>query len=105
MTDYLVGILGGLIIGWYAREWYAMRKIKKLMNNFGDDMLDELKKKIIDITIEKSGDVFFVYRKDDGTFLAQGTDIEKLSDILMEKFPGKLFNCSSEDLAALEATK
>jgi hypothetical protein len=105
MIDYLIAIVGGLIIGWFTREWYAMRKVEKLMNSFGDNMLDELKKKIIDITIEKSGDLFYVYRKDDGTFLAQGTDIEKLSDILVEKFPGKLFNCSPEDLAALEATK
>jgi hypothetical protein len=105
MIDYLIAIVGGLIIGWFTREWYAMRKVEKLMNSFGDNMLDELKKKIIDITIEKSGDFFYVYRKDDGTFLAQGTDIEKLSDILIKKFPGKLFNCSPEDLAALEATK
>lgn len=105
MTDYLIAIACGIAIGWFSREWYAMRKVEKLMNSFGDNMLDEFKKKVVDITIEKSGDFFFVYRKDDGTFLAQGTDIEKLSDILVEKFPGKLFNCSPEDLAALEATK
>ena len=105
MTDYLIAIVGGLLIGWYAREWYAMRKIEKLMNNFGDNMLDEFKKKVIDITIEKSGDLFYVYKKDDGTFLAQGPDIDKLSDILVQKFPGKIFNCSPEDLATLESTK
>ena len=105
MTDYLIAIVGGLLIGWYAREWYAMRKIENLMNNFGDNMLDEFKKKVIDITIEKSGDLFYVYKKDDGTFLAQGPDIDKLSDILVQKFPGKIFNCSPEDLATLESTK
>jgi hypothetical protein len=105
MIDYLIAIAGGLLIGWYAREWYAMRKIENLMNNFGDNMLDEFKKKVIDITIEKSGDLFYVYKKDDGTFLAQGHDIDKLSDILVEKFPGKIFNCSPEDLATLESTK
>ena len=68
MIDYLIAIAGGLLIGWYAREWYAMRKIENLMNNFGDNMLDEFKKKVIDITIEKSGDLFYVYKKDDGTF-------------------------------------
>lgn len=105
MIDYLITIFGGIIIGWYAREWYAMRKVEKLMSNFGDNMMDELKKKVIDIKVEKAGDVFFIYRKDDGTFLAQGSDINKLSDILVEKFPGKLFNCSPEDLAELESTK
>lgn len=94
----------GFVVGWFLREWYAMRKIDKLIDNMNDNLLDELKKKVVDITIEKSGDLFFVYKKDDGTFLAQGHDIDKLSDILTEKFPGKLFNCSPEDLATLEST-
>ena len=97
-------VFGGIIIGWFLREWYAMRKVEKLINNLGDSMIDEFKKKVIDITVEKDGDFFYVYRKDDGTFLAQGTDIDKLSDILLEKFPGKLFNCSPEDLATLESS-
>lgn len=105
MIDYLIGIAGGFVVGWFLREWYAMRKVDKLINNINDSMVDEFKKKVIDITIEKSGDLFFVYRKDNGTFLAQGTDINTLSDILVEKFPGKLFNCSPEDLAQLESTK
>lgn len=105
MNEYLIGIAGGLIVGWFLYEWYAMRRVENLMNSFGDNMFNELKKKVIDITVEKSGDLFYVYRKDDGTFLAQGADMDKLSDILMEKFPGKLFNCSPEDLAALEATQ
>lgn len=94
----------GFVVGWFLREWYAMRKIDKLIDSINGNMLDEIKKKVVDITIEKSGDFFFVYRKEDGAFLAQGTDIDKLSDILTEKFPGKLFNCSPEDLATLEAT-
>jgi hypothetical protein len=100
----LLFVFGGVIIGWFLREWYAMRKVEKLINNIGDTMVDEFKKKVIDISVEKNGDFFYVYRKDDGTFLAQGTDIEKLSDILVEKFPGKLFNCSPEDLKALESS-
>lgn len=87
------------------RERHALREIDKLVDKMNDDMVDEFKKKVIDITVEKSGDFFFVYRKEDGAFLAQGTDINKLSDILTEKFPGKLFNCSKEDLARLEATQ
>lgn len=105
MMEYLIGIGGGLIAGWFLREWYAFRKVEKIIDDINHNMVDEFRKKVIDITVEKSGDIFFVYRKDDGTFLAQGTDINKLSDILTEKYPGKLFNCSPEDLAALESTQ
>jgi hypothetical protein len=105
MTEYLIGIAGGLIVGWFAREWYAMRRVENLMDSFNDNMFAELKEKVVDITVEKSGDLYYVYKKDDGTFLAQGANMDILSDILTEKFPGKLFNCSPEDLATLEATQ
>ena len=88
-----------------AKEFFKARNVNFTECSLDDkDVLDEFKKKVVDITIEKSGDFFLVYRKDDGSFLAQGADIDKLSDILTEKFPGKLFNCSPEDLATLEAT-
>lgn len=105
MMEYLIAIAGGFIVGWFLREWYALRKVEKIIADLNTNMVDEFKKKVIDINVEKSGDIFYIYRKDDGTFLAQGDDIDKLSDLLTEKYPGKLFNCSPEDLAALESTK
>ena len=100
----LLLVASGFAVGWFLREWYAMRKIDKLIDSMNDNLLDEIKKKIIDVVVEKEGDVFFVYRKDDRSFLAQGSDINKLSDILTEKFPGMLFNVSPKDLEALEST-
>jgi hypothetical protein len=54
MIDYLIAIVGGIVIGWFLREWYAMRKIEKLIDSIGDNMVDEFKKKVIDITVEKN---------------------------------------------------
>lgn len=106
--EILIAIFAGVIVfyaGWKAREVHAMRSVGMLLEEMNETMFHEFKSKVIDITVEKSGDFLYVYRKDNGTFLAQGTDMDKLSDILSEKFPGKLFNCSPEDLAALKATK
>jgi hypothetical protein len=103
MMELIIAIVG-FVVGWYVREWHAMRKVDQLIDNMNTKMVEEFKSKVINVTVEKSGDFFYIYRKDDGTFLAQGTDIDKLSDILSEKFPGKLFNVSPEELSQLEAT-
>lgn len=104
MIELLI-FFAGFLIGWFAREWYALRKVETIIQEMNENLVTEFKSKVVDVTVEKAGDVFYIYRKDDGTFLAQGSDINKLSDILIEKFPGKMFNVTPEDLAALEATK
>lgn len=101
--ELIIAIIG-FVVGWFAREWYAVRKIDELIDTMNNKMVEEFKSKVVDVTVEKSNGIFYIYRKDDGTFLGQGPDIDKLSDILSEKFPGKLFNVSPEELAALEAT-
>jgi hypothetical protein len=102
MIDYLVGIAGGLVIGWYAREWYAIRKIEKYMTTLNDNIIEELKGKVIDITIEDQNGVIFVYKREDGSYLAHGNSMEILEDILIAKFPGMLFNAKPEDLQKLK---
>jgi hypothetical protein len=89
------------ICGWIAREAYARYLINKMMKKVSDVMIENLEKSIIDITVEKHKDMFLVYQKDDGVFLAQGKDIHELSDVLMEKYPGKFFNASSEIMEML----
>lgn len=92
-------------VGWKAREIHAVNVIQKLTSEISEKMVEDFKDRVVDVTVEKNGDFFYIYRKDDGTFLGQGTDIDSLSDKLIEKFPGKLFNVSPEELAQLEATK
>lgn len=90
-------------MGWKLREIYAMRIMNKIMEEVAEDTVDEFKKKVINIKVEDHDGQFFVYKKDDGSYLAHGETKHKLEDILNEKFPGKLFNASPEDLEKLDA--
>ena len=80
-----------------------MRMIDKLTEEVAEETLQQFKSKVVDIRVEDHDGQFFVYKKEDGSYLAHGESKTKLEDILMEKFPGKLFNASPEDLQKLES--
>lgn len=101
----LIILVVGITAGWYVREWYALRVMRKIVNNAQEQYKETIKESVIDAYIETAGDTFFVYRKEDNKFLAQGSDINTLSDILQEQFPGKYFNIPSDQLDMLERKK
>jgi hypothetical protein len=74
------------------------------MEEFTEDTIAEFKAMVITIKVEEdsNGDLF-VYRKDDGSYLAHGKTKKQLEDILNEKFPGKLFNATGEDMEKLKS--
>lgn len=104
-TFLILAIFGGVcfILGWKLREHHAMRMIDKLSDEIAENTLNEFKSKVINIRVEDHEGQFFVYAKDDGRYLAHGENMKMLESILTEKFPGKLFNASPEDLEKLES--
>ena len=85
------------------REQHAMRVMSEMVDEISQHTLDEFKKNVVNIRVEDHDGQFFVYRKDDGSYLAHGETKTKLEDILNEKFPGKMFNATPEDLEKLES--
>lgn len=102
--DYLIIFAIAFYLGWQGREVQAKMRIKHYIEEMKMDIIDDVKKDIINITIDfaDTGDIF-IYKKEDGTYLGHGKSMKELEDVLLEKFPGKLFNASPEDLAKLEA--
>ena len=89
--------------GWKLREVHARRIMDKMVDDISKNTLEEFKKNVVNIRVEDHDGLFFVYDKEDGSYLAHGENKTKLEDILIEKFPGKLFNASPEDLEKLES--
>lgn len=92
----------GFFMGWRMREQTALRHLDKMADEIANDALEEFKSKVIDITVEDHDGVFYIYKREDGSYLAHGPSMEKLEDILMDKFPGKLFNAKPDDLEKLK---
>jgi hypothetical protein len=91
------------LMGWKAREYHAMKKISDAVDEITENTLQEFRSKVMNIRVEDHDGQFFVYAKDDGSYLAHGKTKTVLENILHEKFPGKLFNASPEDLEKLES--
>ena len=88
----------GIIVGWELRE----RSAKRFVDKFVEENLDQLQQHVeehsINIVIEKHGDMFYVFQKEDSSFMAQGKDIKQLESALAKSYPGKRFFASSENL-------
>ena len=104
MEFIIIIIFAGICFyaGWKTREWQAYRIMDKMIEDISEKTVDEFRSKVINIRVEDHDGQFFVYKKDDGSYLAHGETKTKLEDILQEKFPGKFFNASPEDLEKLE---
>ncbi len=93
---YIIGFCLGVYGGWHLHKSYLESVIKKLErkaqderenNTFRPSILDDK----IDVTIKKTDDIFYLYAKSDGTFLAQGKNSEEIQKKLEDRFPGKSF--------------
>jgi hypothetical protein len=101
-TIYAVVILIGLIMlfligttyGWLLHQRFIVARIKTLMSNISNST----DKEVIEINIEKHGDMIYVYDRETKQFMAQGKTREELEKILLEKFPGKRFAAPESQL-------
>lgn len=102
--EYVIFIALGFFLGWNAREFQAKMRIKRYLKEMQSEIIEDVKKDVINITVDfaDSGEIF-IYKKEDGSYLGHAKTLKELEDTLCEKFPGKLFNASPEDLAKLEA--
>lgn len=84
----------GVYLGWQAREYAA----KKFVRSYFEQVADHNAKSVINITITREGEEFFIYNKDTGEFIAQGTSHKDISKILSDRFPSKIFMAAPNNL-------
>ena len=88
----------GIIVGWKVRETFARQQIDAMLDNIETKAIEEIKEKLIKITIEKHNDMFYVYDMEDNTFMAQGSTKEQLEESLRTRYPGKTFAADNDNL-------
>jgi hypothetical protein len=101
MIELVIAILG-VWFGWKLREVSAIRTMEKIQKEQEhsriEQLAEELASKWVEMTVEDQNGVFYAYRKDDGSFLAQGKDAIELSKHLNARFPDKKFTLTKEQL-------
>jgi hypothetical protein len=98
MEDILLA-LAFFFLGWHIREIYAIYLTDKWLKS----KKIELENNLMHIAIEDHQGEFYVYSKEDNKYLAHGTSKAIIENILNEKFPGKFFNASPEDIQKLKS--
>ena len=81
--SYLI-FIAGFLIGWKFREYTAVRKINKMLQQVEQESKKEPNK--ISVKIEKHNDVFYLFNMDTDEFLIQGKDKEEIQTNLKRRF-------------------
>lgn len=95
---YGIGVFQGLYLGWVLRERYAQMKVNRYLQQAEEQLAEEITENFIPITIERHNDMFFVYDVNDKKFMAQGETRKQLETNLEQRYPGKKFAASPDNL-------
>lgn len=87
----------GTLYGWHLRERHATRTLERFLQEAKAEEVEQ-PDDLTHIVIEKHNDVFYVYDKENNTFMAQGSSKEELEDNLKKRYPDKRFACPEKIL-------
>lgn len=92
----LIIFIVGVSYGWHLREKVAEHKMHKMMETM--EHLQEEEDDRIPVKVERVDEQFMVYDEINGQFMAQGNTWSDIENRLIERFPGKRFRASIENL-------
>jgi hypothetical protein len=100
--EFIVGLLSGILIislvliilinvAARARIKYIEQRVEEGIRAF--------RERVIDSKIEEHEGFLRLYNKKTDEFLGQGKDLHELNEVVMKRFPDKLFNVPQEELS------
>lgn len=91
---FIIWLTLGFTIGWYAHQRMVHLRINTIMQRLEKGIVDN----VIEVRIERHADMIYVYRADNGEFMAQGVNERELGEQLAFRFPGKSFAAPGDQL-------
>ena len=95
--EYFIGLAifaVGSVVGWKYREYTAMKLMEQLRLEEVEEYVENRK---IAIKVEKTHGTWFIYKQEDGSFMAQGNSWEEVTDRMAERYPEKRFTIEPEN--------
>lgn len=78
--------LAGMAVATLLIRWLANRAINRLLDEIEADTIENDTIKVIEANIEFDQNMFLVYNKKNGSFLAQGKNLEELKQHIMHRY-------------------
>lgn len=63
-----------------------------------EEKTDKERKDVVVVSIEKHGEIYYLFDRDNDSFIAQGKDEDELKEAVRKRFPNKVFMASEEHL-------
>lgn len=90
----------GISTGWRARELYAQRLLNHILEQH-ETKETKKEENVVHIMIEKHHETFYAFERKTDKFLGQAPTRDELDTILTEKFPGKRFGVTPENMTEI----
>lgn len=87
------------MLGWVAVEWWQARRKYLALR---DEMITDFLNNMITTRLEVHHGLFYLFREDDDTFVAQGHDAQQLLAHIDLRFRGKKFFITEGDPAGIQ---
>lgn len=94
---FILTFIVGVLVGWKFREYVAISNLNEVMHTIDVNKNSS----IIDIKIERVDGQLFVYNRRTSEYMAHASTKSELENMLRQKYPGKNFNASYEDITKL----
>ena len=103
MIEYIIVGVISFLVGWKSHSIYIKIVTNYLLEKMQDNMIegtDSLPNHTIVLfeRYEDSIDMVYAYDEKDGKFLAQGTTLEEITNILLVKYPNIAFSVRPDNL-------
>lgn len=102
--EFIIGLVLGMLIATLAIRWMAQQAITKILDQIEQEKESETNNQLrVDVEFEQN--IYFLYNSDDGSFVAQGTDVFDLRDNLRKRFPNRTITIVKGNATAMEQLK
>jgi hypothetical protein len=93
-------IILGFAIGWVITKLIqGYLEAKNLMLEAEIETLTKkVKERVVRVTVERHGDIYYLYEKETDNFVAQGRDADEIKEILLKRWPNKTFFADEENV-------
>lgn len=104
MLEFVIGVVTftfGIGVGWRLREMHAENVVKRYMKE--QDAKNKIDPaNIMNVSVEKHNDQYYVYNSDNNNFLVQVKTKEELMKFFTEKHSDKTIMMTQEHLEMIE---
>jgi len=104
IIQYAIGFVLGMLAATWLIRWMARQAIANILDQFDQEKESETNNQMR-VDVEFDQNIYFLYNSDDGSFVAQGTDLPDLRNNLQKRFPNRTITIVKGNATAMEQLK